>query len=81
MIWTRWQRLAMGPSGVADSLALHGETDVRELLPSIQCPTLVIRPEDDVAYDKRHSTYVAEHVPDAHLRRDPRHRSALDRRG
>ena len=64
-IWTRWQRLAMGPSGVAASLALHGETDVRELLPSIQCPTLVIRPEDDVAYDKRHSTYVAEHVPGA----------------
>ena len=64
-IWTRWQRLAMGPSGVAASLALHGETDVRELLPSIQCPTLVIRPQDDVAYDKRHSTYVAEHVPGA----------------
>jgi len=64
-IWTRWQRLAMGPSGVAASLALHGETDVRELLPSIQCPTLVIRPEDDVAYDKRHSNYVAEHVPGA----------------
>ena len=63
--WTRWQRLALGPSGVAASLALHGETDVRELLPSIQCPTLVIRPEDDVAYDKRHSTYVAEHVPGA----------------
>ncbi len=63
--WTRWQRLATGPAGLARSLALHGRTDVRELLPSIQCPTLVIRPEADTAYDARHSRYVAEHVPHA----------------
>jgi class 3 adenylate cyclase len=64
-VWTRWQRLAMGPSAFADSLALHGKTDVRGLLPSVQCPTLVIRPEADTAYDARHSQYVAEHVPHA----------------
>lgn len=63
--WARWQRLAMGPSGLAASLDVHGETDVRDLLPSIQCPTLVMRPESDVAYDQRHSHYVAEHVPNA----------------
>ncbi len=63
--WARWQRLAMGPGGLEASLALHGETDVRELLPVIQCPTLVMRPEDDTAYDERHSHYVAEHVPGA----------------
>jgi class 3 adenylate cyclase/pimeloyl-ACP methyl ester carboxylesterase len=63
--WARWQRLAMGPSGLADSLALHGETDVRPLLPSVQCPTLVLRPEDDEAYDRRHSLCVAEGVPGA----------------
>ena len=61
--WTRWQRLATGPTGLADSLALHGRTDVRHLLPSIQCPTLVIRPENDTAYDRRHSLCVAESVP------------------
>jgi class 3 adenylate cyclase len=63
--WTRWQRLAMGPSGLADSLAIHGGTDVRDLLPSIQCPTLIIRPESDTDYDERHSRYVAEHIPDS----------------
>lgn len=63
--WARWQRLAMGPASLAKSLALHGETDVRELLPSIQCPTLVMRPEGDTAYDERHSRYVADHIPDA----------------
>jgi class 3 adenylate cyclase len=64
-VWARWQRLAMGPAGVRNSLAIHGETDVRELLPSIQCPTLVLRPEGDTGYDERHSRYVAEHTPDA----------------
>jgi class 3 adenylate cyclase len=63
--WARWQRLAMGPEGLAASLALHGATDVRELLPSIQCPTLVMRPEDDTAYHELHSRYVAEHIPGA----------------
>lgn len=38
---------------------------MRELLPSIQCPTLVMRPEGDTAYDERHSRYVADHIPDA----------------
>lgn len=64
-IWARWQRLAMGPSGLSDSLAVHGGTDVRDLLASIQCPTLVIRPESDPGYDERHSRYVAEHVPNS----------------
>ena len=63
--WARWQRLAMGPASVADSLELHGKTDVRGLLPSIQCPTLVLRPESDSGYDERHSRYVAEHIPDS----------------
>lgn len=63
--WARWQRLAMGPAGLEASLALHGETDVRELLPSIQCPTLVMRPEHDTAYHELHSRYVAEHIPGA----------------
>ena len=63
--WARWQRLALGPAGLKASLALHGRTDVRELLPSIQCPTLVMRPEHDTAYHELHSRYVAEHIPDA----------------
>jgi pimeloyl-ACP methyl ester carboxylesterase len=63
--WARWQSLAMGPAGLKASLALHGETDVRELLRGVQCPTLVMRPEDDTAYHELHSRYVAEHIPDA----------------
>ena len=42
-----------------------GETDVRDVLPSVQCPTLVLRPEHETYLDERHSRYVAEHIPNA----------------
>ncbi len=63
--WARWQRLASGPGGVAASLALHGETDVRDVLPSVQCQTLVLRPQRETVFDERHSRYVADHIPNA----------------
>ncbi len=61
----RWQRLAMGPAAVAASMATHGETDVRPVLPSVQCPALVLRAQDDMVIDERHSRYTAEHTPNA----------------
>ena len=64
-LMARLQRLAMSPAAAAASLAMIGETDVRDVLPSVQCPTLVLRLEDDTYLDERHSRYVAEHVPNA----------------
>ncbi len=61
----RYRRLAMSPAGVAASLATQGETDVRAVLPSVQCPTLVLRAQDDLMIDERHSRYTAEHTPHA----------------
>ncbi len=61
----RIQRLAMSPAAAAATLAMIGETDVRDVLPSVQCPTLVLRLEGDTYLDERHSRYVAEHIPDA----------------
>jgi class 3 adenylate cyclase/pimeloyl-ACP methyl ester carboxylesterase len=69
--WARWQRLAMGPGGTAASLAMHGETDVRDVLPSVQCPTLVLRPERETRFDERHSRYVAEHIPNCRFVETP----------
>jgi len=63
----RYQRLAAGPGDAAAALALAGETDVREVLASVQCPTLVLRRAQDEFIDARHSRYVAERVPDARL--------------
>jgi class 3 adenylate cyclase len=61
----RYQRLAAGPGDAEATLRRAGETDVRGLLASIQCPTLVIRRREDVEIDERHSRYVAEHLPGA----------------
>ena len=70
--WARWQRLASGPAGAAASLALHGETDVRDVLPSVQCQTLVLRPQRETIFDERHSRYVADRIPERAVRRDAR---------
>jgi class 3 adenylate cyclase len=59
------QRLSIRPGAVAAALKLAGEIDVRDVLPSIQCPTLVLRQEHDVMFDERHSRYVADHIPNA----------------
>jgi class 3 adenylate cyclase len=64
-IGARVQRLAMSPAGAAAALETIGRTDVRDVLPSVQCPTLVLRQEGDSYLDERHSRYVAEHIPDA----------------
>jgi class 3 adenylate cyclase len=42
-----------------------GELDVRDALPSVQCPTLVLRRANDTFVDERHSRYAAAHIPDA----------------
>lgn len=61
----RMQRLTMGPAAAAASLEWIGKTDVRDVLPTVQCPTLVLRPEHETYLDVRHSRYVAEHIPNA----------------
>ena len=54
----------MSLAAAAESLAMIGETDVRDVLPSVQCPALVLRQQHDPYLDERHSRYVAEHIPD-----------------
>ncbi len=61
----RMQRLSMSPGAVPAAQAMAGAVDVRHVLPSVQCPTLVLRRADDVQLDVRHSRYVAEHIPNA----------------
>lgn len=65
----RWfaklERLAAGPGEALRQQQNVGRVDVRDVLPSIQAPTLVLRREQDPLFDVRHSRYVAEHVPGA----------------
>jgi len=61
----RMERLAIGPAAVEPTMRVVGETDVREVLPLIRVPTLVVRRRDDTRVDRRHAEYVRDHVPGA----------------
>jgi class 3 adenylate cyclase len=60
----RHRRLSMTPDAAAASLAMVGELDVRDALPSVQCPALVLHRANDAFVDERHSRYAAAHIPD-----------------
>jgi class 3 adenylate cyclase len=61
----RMERLAASPGTIRNIFKLIGEFDVRQVLPSIRVPTLVMyRPQDEFL-DVRHSRYLAEHIPGA----------------
>ena len=67
----RWfaklERLAASPSTARQLLMMNAQVDVRAVLPSIQAPTLILHRADDTFVDKRHSVYLAEHIPGARL--------------
>jgi class 3 adenylate cyclase len=61
----RLERSSMTPTGLeilAENLAT---LDLREQLPKLRVPTLVLHRKGDRFIDPRHSRYVAEHVPGA----------------
>jgi class 3 adenylate cyclase len=61
----RLQRQSMTPRAAGRAQEMVGRIDVRHVLPSIQCPVLVMRREEDLFVDPQHSAYVAEHTPGA----------------
>jgi pimeloyl-ACP methyl ester carboxylesterase/class 3 adenylate cyclase len=63
--FTRTQRVDMGPDQVASIVRAAFERDVRELLPSVSCPTLVLHREGDRYIVLGAGRYLAEHIPDA----------------
>ena len=66
MEWAgRLERLAASPGTITRIFDLIGEFDVREVLPSIRVPTLVMHRRDDSFIKVEHSRYIAEHIPGA----------------
>jgi class 3 adenylate cyclase len=61
----RLERLAASPGQLRLLIDIAGETDVRDVLPSIAAPTLVLHRREDPMIDVRHSRYIAAHIPDA----------------
>jgi class 3 adenylate cyclase/pimeloyl-ACP methyl ester carboxylesterase len=63
--FARTQRLAASPREARTIGLATAEFDVRELLPQISVPTLVMHRPQELVWDVRHSLYLAEHIPGA----------------
>jgi class 3 adenylate cyclase len=66
MEWAgRLERLAASPATIKRIFDLIGEIDVRDILPSIRVPTLVMHRREDSFINVEHSHYIAGRIPDA----------------
>ncbi len=63
--FARTQRLAASPGEAQIIVLATNDLDVRELLPRIRVPTLVMHRSGDQVWDVRHSRYLAERIPGA----------------
>jgi len=61
----RWQRNSISPDYLPLVYDMLAKTDVRQVLPSIQVPTLVIHRANDVSVPVENGRYLAEHIPGA----------------
>jgi class 3 adenylate cyclase len=60
-----WMRSGGGPGDAVSWLAIERETDVRDILPAVRVPTLVVHRTDDRALSIEHGRYIARRIPGA----------------
>ena len=60
-------RLGASPGAAASLLRMNGSIDVRDILPAIRVPTLVLHRVGDRAVNVQHGRYLAAHIPGARL--------------
>jgi class 3 adenylate cyclase len=58
-------RASLSPAGARDLILMNSKADVREVLPSVQCPTLVLHRTGDRDSRVEEGRYIAGHVPGA----------------
>ncbi len=63
--WGRLMRAGTSPGGAAALLTLYRDLDVREALPLVSAPALVLHRADDEAIRPDAGRYMAEHIPGA----------------
>jgi pimeloyl-ACP methyl ester carboxylesterase/class 3 adenylate cyclase len=67
--YRRWfahmQRLAASPSSAREMMAGLRDLDIRDLLPSLLVPTLILHRVEETWVRVEHSRYLAEHIPGA----------------
>jgi pimeloyl-ACP methyl ester carboxylesterase len=63
--FARMQRLAASPSEARTIFEAMVDLDVRDALPRIRVPTLIMHRPKELVWDVRHSRYLAENIPGA----------------
>jgi pimeloyl-ACP methyl ester carboxylesterase len=63
--WARYQRLGSSPGVIVHIRAMLEELDIRDVLPSIRAPTLVLHRSGNLFVRVQHGRYLAEHIPEA----------------
>jgi class 3 adenylate cyclase/alpha-beta hydrolase superfamily lysophospholipase len=63
----RVERYAAGPGTALAKMRAILELDVRDVLPLVAAPTLVVQNRGDMLVRAGHGAYLAEHIPDARL--------------
>jgi len=64
---TRYIRMGAGVGGAVEIVQRLLETDLRDVLPKVTAPTLVLHRRGDRALNAGNATYLADHLPQAHL--------------
>ena len=79
--WAAYQRVASSPGAVAASLRMHLAVDVRNLLPQLHLPTLIVHQTHDMVIPVECGRFLARHIQGArlHERRGTDHMYWLDR--
>ena len=63
--WGRYERLSASPGAAASLFQMMAEMDIRDILPNIQAPTLVVHREHHPAVPIEGARYLAENIPGA----------------
>lgn len=63
--WSRYERQAASPGSTKAIVRLIYESDVRDILPAIRVPTLVIHRAGATGFRVEHGRYLAEHIEGA----------------
>ncbi len=66
-VWNRMLRVALAPDALVPAWELILQMDTREVLPTIQCPALVIHSIDDQIVPFEMGQYLADHIPAGEL--------------
>jgi class 3 adenylate cyclase/alpha-beta hydrolase superfamily lysophospholipase len=63
--WAKYLRLGASPRAVISLWRMNAAIDVRDILPAIRVPTLVLHRSGDRAVEVEQGRYLAEHIPGA----------------